>query len=106
MTYLSYKSRLIDLAASGKHYDVRVDPESLQRLIAWVDTMCPYLGGEEVREIDDPEFQGVDWLSIRPRIKTRPRWCVPDRWTDQAAAGMCFVARTFRVQHANELRDV
>ena len=36
---------------------------SLQRLIAWVDAMCPYLGSEEVREIDDPVFQGVDWLS-------------------------------------------
>ncbi len=72
MTYLSYNSHLIELAASGQHYDVRVDPESLQRLIAWVDTMCPYLGSEEVRELDDPEFQGVDWLSIRPRIKTAP----------------------------------
>ena len=34
--------------------------------------MCPYRGEEEVREIPDPEFQGVDWLSIRPRIKTAP----------------------------------
>jgi hypothetical protein len=72
MTYLSYKSRLIDLAASGQHYDVQVDPVSLQRLIAWVDAMCPYLGAEEVREIDDPVFQGVDWLSVRPRVKTAP----------------------------------
>jgi hypothetical protein len=72
MTYLSYSSRLIDIAASGKHYDVQVDPLSLQRLIAWVDAMCPYLGAEEVREIDDPVFQGVDWLSVRPRIKTAP----------------------------------
>jgi hypothetical protein len=73
MTHLSYNSRLIDLAGSGKHYDVKVDPVSLQRLIAWVDAMCPYLGDEEVREIPDPVFQGVDWLSIRPRIKTAPR---------------------------------
>lgn len=72
MKYLSYSSRLIDIAASGKHYDVQVDPVSLQRLIAWVDTMCPYLGAEEVREMDDPVFQGVDWLSVRPRIKTAP----------------------------------
>ncbi|MHB0959257.1 MAG: LamG-like jellyroll fold domain-containing protein [Pirellulaceae bacterium] len=72
MTYLSYNSRLIELAASGQHYDVRVDPVSLQRLIAWVDTMCPYRGSEEVRELDDPEFQGVDWLSVRPRIKSAP----------------------------------
>jgi len=72
MTYLSYKSRLIDIAASGQHYDVKVDPVSLQRLIAWVDAMCPYRGAEEVREIEDPVFQGVDWLSVRPRIKTAP----------------------------------
>ncbi len=73
MTHLSYRSRLIEIASSGKHHDVKVDPVSLRRLIAWVDTMCPYRGAEEVREIDDPEFQGVDWLSIRPRIKTAPR---------------------------------
>jgi hypothetical protein len=43
------------------------------RLIAWVDAMCPYFGDEEIREIPDPEFPGVDWLSIRPRIATAPR---------------------------------
>jgi len=72
MTALSYKSRLIDLASNGKHYDVRVDPVSLRRLIAWVDAMCPYRGDEEVREIPDPTFQGVDWLSIRPKVKSAP----------------------------------
>jgi hypothetical protein len=72
MTKLSYRSRLIELASSGKHYGVNVDPVSLQRLIAWVDAMCPYQGDEEVRQIDDPVFQGVDWLAIRPRIKTAP----------------------------------
>ncbi|HRY70873.1 MAG TPA: hypothetical protein P5159_21555 [Phycisphaerae bacterium] len=73
MTGLSYKSRLIDYASSGKHHNVRVDPISLQRLIAWVDAMCPYLGDEEVRQIPDPQFQGVDWLAVRPRIATAPR---------------------------------
>ncbi|HPO17064.1 MAG TPA: hypothetical protein PLI09_26755 [Candidatus Hydrogenedentes bacterium] len=72
MTCLSYNSKLIEIASSGKHHDVRVDPISLQRLIAWVDTMCPYRGDDEVREIPDPEFQGVDWLAIRPLIKTAP----------------------------------
>ncbi len=73
MTRLSYKSRLIERASSGKHNKVKVDPVSLRRLIAWVDAMCPYRGDEEVREIDDPVFQGIDWLSIRPKIKTAPR---------------------------------
>ncbi|MBL7223129.1 MAG: PD40 domain-containing protein [Candidatus Brocadiae bacterium] len=73
MTKLSYKSRLVALAASGKHNGVKMAPDDLLRLILWVDTMCPYRGSEEVRAIDDPEFQGVDWLSIRPRVKTAPR---------------------------------
>ena len=34
--------------------------------------MCPYRGAEEVREIHDPVFQGVEWLSIRPKIKNAP----------------------------------
>jgi hypothetical protein len=72
MTYLSYRSKLIEQASSGKHHDVKVDPISLRRLIAWVDTMCPYRGDEEVRAIDDPVFQGVDWIAIRPKIKSAP----------------------------------
>ena len=73
MTYLSYRSKLIDIASSGEHNDVKVDPLSLRQLIAWVDTMCPYRGDEEVRQLPDPVFQGVDWLSIRPKIETAPR---------------------------------
>ena len=72
LSALSYRSRLIEIASSGKHHDVQVDPVSLQKLIAWVDTMAPYRGAEEVREIEDPEFQGIDWLAIRPRVKTAP----------------------------------
>lgn len=73
MARLSYASRLIELVSSGNHYGVRVDDVSLQRLICWVDTMCPYKGDEEVREEDDPVFQGVEWLAIRPRVKSAPR---------------------------------
>ena len=73
LTHLSYNSRLIDLASSGKHYGVKVDFVNLQRLIAWIDAMCPYMGDEEIREMPDPVFQGVGWLAIRPRLKTAPR---------------------------------
>jgi hypothetical protein len=73
MTALSYRSRLIEIAASGKHHHVKVDPTNLLRLITWVDAMCPYLGDEEVRQIPDPVFQGVDWLSVRPKIASAPR---------------------------------
>jgi hypothetical protein len=72
MTKLSYKSRLVDIASSGNHNDVKVDELSRRKLIAWVDTMCPYRGDEEVRQIDDPEFQGIDWLAVRPQIKNAP----------------------------------
>jgi len=72
MTKLSYKSRLVELVSSGKHFDVKVDEISRQKLLAWVDAMCPYMGDEEVRQIDDPVFPGIDWLSVRPRIKTAP----------------------------------
>lgn len=73
MKQLSYNSRLIEIASTGEHHEVRVDPVSLQRLIVWVDTMCPYLGHEEIRAMEDPDFQGIDWLAIRPRLKTAPR---------------------------------
>ncbi len=77
MTALSYRSRLVEIASSGKHHDVKVDPESLLRLIVWVDAMCPYMGDEEIRRIPDPVFQGVDWLAVRPRIATAPRIARP-----------------------------
>jgi len=73
MSALSYRSRLIQIAASGKHYGVKVDPISLRRLIVWVDAMCPWRGEEEVRALPDPVFPGVDWLAVRPRIHTAPR---------------------------------
>ncbi len=72
MRYLSFRSRLIELAGSGEHHKVKVDPISLRRLIAWVDANCPYLGAEEVRAMDDPEFPGIEQLPVRPRVKTAP----------------------------------
>ncbi|HOZ48775.1 MAG TPA: hypothetical protein PLO37_22760 [Candidatus Hydrogenedentes bacterium] len=72
MTMLSYQSKLIEIASSGKHHNLQVDPISLQKLILWVDTMCPYLGSEEVRAIPDPDFQGIDWLAFRPQIQHAP----------------------------------
>ncbi|MFA6563246.1 MAG: LamG-like jellyroll fold domain-containing protein [Verrucomicrobiia bacterium] len=77
MQRLSYKSRLIEMVSNGKHHDVRVDDVSLQRLICWVDTMCPYRGDEEVRQEPDPVFQGVEWIAIRPKIQTAPRIARP-----------------------------
>ena len=72
MHYLSRASRLIDLAMSGKHHDVKVDPIGLRRLIAWVDACCPFMGEPEIRALDDPQFEGIALLPIRPRVKTAP----------------------------------
>ena len=72
LRYLSAKSPLIRQAMSGEHHDVKVDPEGLLRLIAWVDANCPYLGEEEVRAMADPQFTGIEQLPIRPRMKTAP----------------------------------
>ena len=72
MRYLSRRSKLIDIAMSGKHNDVKVDPLSLRRLIAWVDACCPYMGDREIRSLPDPDFPGIEKLPIRPRVKTAP----------------------------------
>ena len=72
MQHLSYRSRLVDIASSGKHYDVRVDPINLQRLIAWVDADCPFMGEPELRALGDPQFAGIDQLPVQPRVKTAP----------------------------------
>jgi len=72
MQYLSYTSRLIEIAMSGEHEGVKVDPLSLRKLIAWVDTNCPFRGEEEIRQIPDPVFPGIEFLPIRPRVKTAP----------------------------------
>ena len=67
-----YASRLIELATSGKHHDVKADPVSLHRLIAWVDACCPFMGEEEIRALGDPDFAGIEELPIRPRVRTAP----------------------------------
>jgi hypothetical protein len=72
MTRLSYKSRLVDMMSSGRHHGVKVDDESLLRVIHWVDAMGPYNGFEELQRMEDPVFPGKDWLSQRPRVKTAP----------------------------------
>ena len=72
MQYLSPASRLVELAASGKHYGVKADPLDLRRLIAWVDAVVPFMGEEELRALGDPNFLGIERLPIRPRVATAP----------------------------------
>lgn len=86
MSGLSSRSRLIELVSHGGHHDTVIDPLSRLRLIVWVDAICPYLGDEEIRDIPDPEFQGIDWLAVRPRIRTAPRIARPGPVNESAAA--------------------
>ncbi|MDR2115935.1 MAG: hypothetical protein LBP87_06105, partial [Planctomycetaceae bacterium] len=72
MKKLSYKSRLVQRMMSGNHNNVKVTGDDLLRVILWVDAMGPYYGAEEVRCMEDPIFQGKDWISQRPRIMTAP----------------------------------
>lgn len=71
---MSYASRLVDLAASGGHYQVKVDELSLTKLILWVDTLCAYRGERELRAMpdpnpDDPIFKHSDYPPSDPTVK-------------------------------------
>lgn len=48
MTAMSYRSKLIQIATSGKHHKVKVSADEEAKLVAWVDALCPYLGMEEL----------------------------------------------------------
>ncbi len=55
LSTLSYRSRLVEIAGSGQHHDVRMEPLDLLKLIVWIDTLAPYRGEREVREMADPD---------------------------------------------------
>ena len=67
MKALSYGSKLIAIARSGKHPPfatagkaprqavVKMEREELLKLILWVDTMCAYRGEQELRAMADPD---------------------------------------------------
>ena len=72
MTAMSYRSTLIHIATSGKHHDVKVSPEEEQRLIAWVDALCPYNGLEELIVRPDPDPKRNAQFSYPARMRTAP----------------------------------
>lgn len=72
MSTMSYTSKLIDIASSGKHHKVKADPLSLRKLIVWVDFFCPYRGEPEIRAIPDAnpkQFLDDGW-AWPPRTET------------------------------------
>ncbi len=78
MTAMSYKSKLVWIATSGKHHDVKVTPREEAQLVAWVDALCPYLGLEEI--VDRPDMPADAYyansaykgLTYPPRMRTAP----------------------------------
>ncbi len=78
MTAMSYRSKLIQIATSGKHHDVKITPLEEARLVAWVDALCPYLGMEELLERPDMDtnvYYAVGMykgLSYPARMATAP----------------------------------
>ncbi len=72
-TMLSATSRLIELATNGKHHDVKIEGEDLQRLIAWVDCNCVYRGDEEVRQIPDPPPEIAARFPVPVKTRTAPK---------------------------------
>jgi hypothetical protein len=78
MTAMSYKSKLIQIATSGKHHEVKVTPREEAQLVAWVDALCPYLGLEELLvrpDMDQENYFKVDMyrgLSYAARLATAP----------------------------------
>jgi len=72
MSTMSYTSKLIDIASSGKHHGVKVDPLSLRKLIVWVDFFCPFRGETEIRAIPDvnPKYFLENGWAWRPRTET------------------------------------
>ena len=74
MTALSYKSKLVAIASSGKHNKVKVDAASLEKLILWVDTLCTYRGEQELRAMADPDpenpvFKRSEYPPSDPTVK-------------------------------------
>ena len=74
MTFFSNNSLLLEVITTDKknHLDLKLDADELRMLTAWMDLNCPYRGDDELRQLPDPQFEGVDHILPRPRIKTAP----------------------------------
>jgi len=76
MTCMSSASLLIGRAMDEQHIKTKMDPDSLRRLIGWVDANGPYLGEEEIRQMPDPTpetMRANPVPVVKPRLKTAPR---------------------------------
>ena len=53
--YLLWRGERTILVTSGEHYGVKVSIAEEQRLVAWIDALCPYNGLEELLSRPDPD---------------------------------------------------
>lgn len=78
MTAMSYRSPLVEIVSSGKHHEVKVSPAEEAMIIAWIDTLCPYMGTEEILQQPDidPKQYYSDPINNKftypPRMRTMP----------------------------------
>ncbi len=63
MKYLSYRSKLLELADSGRHHGVKVDETSRLQLIGWIDANGPFRGLDDVRKLKDVRCQEAPCIS-------------------------------------------
>ncbi|UDQ98608.1 RpiB/LacA/LacB family sugar-phosphate isomerase [Lentisphaerota bacterium WC36G] len=71
-SHFSAVSQLVKIASSGMHHKVKMSDDELRRLRAWVDCNGPYLGLEEIRQMNDPLLPDVERVAVRPRVGTAP----------------------------------
>ena len=74
MSIFSNNSLLLKVITTDKknHGDLKLEADELRMLAAWMDLNCPYQGDDELRQLPDPQFDGIEYIVPRPRIKTAP----------------------------------
>lgn len=109
MTTMSYKSKLIGNATSGKHHEVEVDPLSARKLIAWVDLLCPYWNEDDIRSIPDPDPSAAFFADSRypprtPGVRPFADSPYPPRMQNAPVVNRAFCQDEFPTQ-ADRLRN-
>jgi len=108
MTAMSYKSKLVENATSGKHHEVEVDTLSARKLIAWVDLLCPYWNEDDIRSIPDPDasdpfFANSSYPPRTPGVRPFADSPYPPRMQNAPVVNRAFCQDEFPTQ-ADRLR--
>ena len=103
MTAMSYKSKLVDYATSGEHYQVQVDALSARKLIAWVDLLCPYWNEDDIRSMPDPNpndpyFANSDYPPRTPGTRPFADSPYPPRMKNAPVVNRAFCQDEFPTQ--------